>query len=94
MRRMSIVFVCAMSALIAGTGLAADGYAQTPMSDADYCQALVRAFDVNGPQRGRWETDLDVAVATAQCNQGNPGPAIPVLQKKLRDADIPVPTRT
>jgi hypothetical protein len=38
--------------------------------------------------------DTDAAVAIAQCREGNPKPAIPVLEKKLRDNRIPVPPRT
>jgi hypothetical protein len=33
------------------------------------------------------------AVAIAQCDEGDPGPAIPVLQQQLRDRDIAVPSR-
>ncbi len=33
------------------------------------------------------------AVAIAQCDEGDPGPAIPVLQQQLRDRGIAVPSR-
>jgi hypothetical protein len=38
--------------------------------------------------------DTDTAVAIAQCQEGNPKPAIPVLEQKLRDNRITVPPRT
>jgi hypothetical protein len=34
------------------------------------------------------------AVAIAQCQEGNPGPAIPVLEQQLRDRDIALPARS
>jgi hypothetical protein len=47
-----------------------------------------------GLKYGRTEVGNATAVAIAQCQEGNPEPAIPVLEQKLREADIPVPTRT
>jgi hypothetical protein len=87
------VLAAAILSMVIGLGVATSSNAQSPMGDADYCQALIKAWDVGGPQRGRQETDLDASVAIAQCREGDPGPAIPVLQQKLRDAKIPVPTR-
>ena len=37
--------------------------------------------------------DLDAKVAIAQCQEGNPEPAIPVLEQKLRDNRVTVPAR-
>jgi hypothetical protein len=48
----------------------------------------------SGLKYGRSEVGNATAVAIAQCQEGNPAPAIPVLQKKLRDNRIPVPPRT
>jgi hypothetical protein len=66
------------------------------MSDQDYCRLLVDKYTIGsdqGQKYGRSEVGNATAVAIAQCQEGNPGPAIPVLQQKLREADIPVPTR-
>jgi hypothetical protein len=93
MNKSTSLLAATIISLVVGLGFATGGNAQSPMGDADYCQALIKAWDVGGPQRGRWEGELDTAVAIAQCREGDPGPAIPVLQQKLRDAKIPVPTR-
>jgi hypothetical protein len=45
-------------------------------------------------ERGFAPESLDTSVAIAQCQEGNPGPAIPVLEKLLRDNGFTVPTRT
>ena len=92
--KISVPLLGGVASLIAGLAIVTNGNAQTPMSDAAYCQALIKAWDVGGPQRGRVETDLDASVAIAQCREGNPAPAIPVLERKLRDAQIPVPSRS
>jgi len=49
---------------------------------------------LGGDTRGGEPADLDAKVAIAQCQEGNPKPAIPVLEQKLRDNRIPVPPRT
>ena len=89
----SIPILAAIASIVAGTSIAVSANAEGPMSDAAYCHALVDAYKVGGDHRGRWEGDLDFAVATAQCDQGNPGPAIPVLEQKLREARIDIPKR-
>jgi hypothetical protein len=94
MNKSVTLFIATIASLIAGVCIVTGSNAQSPMGDADYCQALIKAWDVNGPQRGRVETDLGASVAIAQCREGNPEPAIPVLEKKLRDNRIPVPPRT
>jgi hypothetical protein len=94
MSKFYTLFIATIASSIAGVCIVTSSNAQSPMGDADYCQALVKAWDVGGPQRGRVETDLDASVAIAQCREGNPKPAIPVLQQKLRDNRIPVPPRT
>ena len=72
--------------------------------DAAYCQSLVDTYttyvgSVGGSLGGNTTTrgaraDLDAKVAIAQCQEGNTGPAIPVLEQKLRDARVDVPPRT
>jgi hypothetical protein len=83
-------------ASVAGLGFAASSNAQSPMSDQNYCRLLVEKLMIGtdrGLKYGRSEVGNATAVAIAQCQEGNPGPAIPVLLEKLREADIPVPTR-
>jgi hypothetical protein len=88
------LFVAAIAPLIAGLCIATGSNAQTTTSDSAYCQSLVKALSMGGDARGSLMVDTDAAVAIAQCQEGNPAPAIPVLQKKLRDNRIPVPPRT
>jgi hypothetical protein len=99
MRKSTSLLAAAIASLVVGVGLATSGNAQTfapsSMSDQAYCQALLK----EGREHG-WGTvrGLPVgnatAVAIAQCQEGDPGPAIPVLEQKLRDAKISLPKRT
>jgi hypothetical protein len=96
MTKFSSLLTAAIVASIAGLGLAASGNAQSPMSDQAYCRLLVEKLTIGtdrGLKYGRSEVGNATAVAIAQCQEGEPGPAIPVLEQKLREADIPVPTR-
>jgi len=70
--------------------------------DVAYCQRLVGQYttyvgSVGGTLGGSSDrgspADLDAKVAIAQCQEGNTGPAIPVLEQKLRDARVAVPPR-
>jgi hypothetical protein len=70
--------------------------------DLAYCQKLVAQYttyvgSVGGTLGGNSDrgapADLDAKVAIAQCQEGNTGPAIPVLEQKLRDAKVAVPAR-
>jgi len=79
--------------------LAGSSNAQSPASDQAYCHALVESLRQYNcgvarikcqPSRGNLGTD----VAVSQCQHGNTGPAIPVLEKLLRDRDIALPPRT
>lgn len=63
-------------------------------TDAQYCQALVKAYTGGGNARGSLQPDNAIAVAIAQCQEGNATPAIPVLEQKLRDRNIAVPARS
>jgi hypothetical protein len=72
-------------------------------ADTAYCQSLIDNYttyvgSVGGTLGGNSErsapADLDAKVAIAQCQEGNTGPAIPVLEQKLRDARVAVPPRT
>jgi hypothetical protein len=76
--------------------IATDSNAQSPMSDQAYCHSLVKTLrDVAlGHGRGGLSVGNATAVAIAQCEEGDPGPAIPVLEQQLRDRDITVPSRS
>jgi hypothetical protein len=64
------------------------------MSDEAYCQSLVKIFTTGGGLRGDADIDLEAYVAVAQCRAGNPSPAIPVLEQKLRDIGYTLPSRS
>jgi hypothetical protein len=96
MTKSTSLLAAAIVASIVGLGFAASGNAQSPMSDQAYCRLLVEKLTIGtdrGLKYGRSEVGNATAVAIAQCQEVEPGPAIPVLEQKLRDADIPVPTR-
>ena len=87
----------AIVSLVVGLGVTTSSNAQSPMSDQDYCRLLVDKYMVGSDQGlkyGRSEVGNATAVAIAQCQEGNPGPAIPVLEQKLRDNGYTVPSRT
>jgi hypothetical protein len=87
----------AIVSLVVGLGIATSSNAQSPMSDQDYCRLLVDKYMIGSDQGlkyGRSEVGNATAVAIAQCQEGNSGPAISVLKEKLREADIPVPERS
>jgi hypothetical protein len=83
----------AIAIAVASFGTATNSNAQSPMSDQDYCHSLVTAYS-QGYARGSLPVGNETAVAIAQCQEGNAKPAIPVLEQKLRDADIPLPARS
>ncbi|MEA2847400.1 MAG: hypothetical protein QOG78_2681 [Rhodospirillaceae bacterium] len=96
MTKSTSLVATAIVSLVVGLGVTTSSNAQSPMSDQDYCRLLVDKYTIGsdqGQKYGRSEVGNATAVAIAQCQEGNPGPAIPVLQQKLREADIPVPTR-
>lgn len=62
-------------------------------TDAQYCQALVKAYTGGGNARGSLQPDNAIAVAIAQCQEGKPAPAIPVLEQALKDAKVTLPPR-
>ena len=92
----SIVLAAAVTSVIAGLALSTSSNAQSPMSDEAYCKSLVKTLRDVGLGRGRGGLAVSnaAAVAIAQCDEGEPGPAIPVLERQLRDRDIAVPRRS
>ena len=106
MSKSAILLSAAIVSLTAGACTATNGGAQFATAarpgDAAYCQSLVNLYtaytgtvggSLGGDTTGGEPADLDASVAIAQCQEGNPGPAIPVLQQKLRDSRVAVPPR-
>jgi len=99
MKKSATFLVAAIAPLVAGMCIAASSNAQSTTSDEAYCQALAKLYmtyvgSVGGSLGGDYSNgpgaaDVDGKVAIAQCQEGNPGPAIPVLEQKLRDNRIP-----
>jgi hypothetical protein len=93
MTKSTSLLAAAIVSLAVGLGFATSSNAQSPTSDQAYCQSLVKALrEGTGTVRGL-PVGNATAVAIAQCQEGEPGPAIPVLEQQLRDRDIAVPTR-
>jgi hypothetical protein len=100
------LFIAASGSLLAVACTAAGGGSRPTSAqpgDVAYCQRLVTQYttyvgSVGGALGGSSDrgspADLDAKVAIAQCQEGNTGPAIPVLEQKLRDARVAVPPRT
>jgi hypothetical protein len=86
--------------LVAAALLSAGACAPAPIPSADqrYCWALSELYQryVGNPitETGSIRrNDADAQRALAQCQQRNPGPAIPVLERKLLDAGFTLPPR-
>jgi hypothetical protein len=88
------LFAAAIASLIAGMGIVTSSNAQSATSDATYCQSLIKAYAIGGNARGSLPVGNATAIAINQCRDGNPRPAIPVLEQKLRDSNIAVPSRS
>jgi len=84
----------AIASVVAGLSIATNSNAQSAAGDAACCHSLVNAYTMGGNARGSSPVGVGTAVAIAQCQEGNPGPAIPVLEQKLHAADIPLPARS
>ena len=84
-------------ALGLGLGLlaAAPLSAQGTMTDREYCTALSATYNRYLGQTARTNTFPDVAAgnAIADCERGNTAAAIPVLERKLRNAGFTLPVR-
>jgi hypothetical protein len=93
MRKMMNVFAGSALALVVGAGFAASSSAQDLTKDEAYCRQLVDTYRPSH-DGGPWSESLDLSVAVDQCRSGNPEPAIPVLQKRLRDLGYTVPARS
>jgi hypothetical protein len=94
MNKSAKLLIAAIAPLIAGVGIATSSNAQSKVSDEVYCRSLITVYTDGRSERGFAPESLETSVAIAQCQEGNPGPAIPVLEKLLRDNGFTVPTRT
>ena len=94
MRKMMNVLVGSTVALVVGAGFAASSNAQDLTKDEAYCRQLVDAYRGGGRGLEGWSESLDLSVADDQCWTGNPEPAIPVLEKRLRDMGYTLPPRS
>ena len=71
--------------------------ASAQMNDAAYCKALTQKYEVyiftTSVGRSPGVGTVDGSVAIEQCKAGNTATGIPVLEKKLRNARIDLPSR-
>jgi hypothetical protein len=71
--------------------------ASAQTTDADYCKALAQKYEVYISSKTTGRTPgagtIDGSVAIEQCKAGNTASGIPVLEQKLRDARIDLPSR-
>lgn len=70
--------------------LAAPALAQSNQNDMIYCKAMIASYRDFARSA---QVDAEVAVAIAQCDSGNAAAAIPVLEKHLKAAKVPLPPR-
>jgi len=84
----------AITSLVAGMCIATSSNAQPTTSDTAYCRSLINAYAKGGKRQGQPPVGNATAVAIGQCQEGNPGSAIPVLEQRLRDRNIAVPARS
>jgi hypothetical protein len=100
------LLIAASASSLAGACTATGGApgSMTPAhrSDVAYCQSLADKYityvgTVGGTLGGNTDrgapADLEAKVAIAQCQEGNTGPAIPVIEQKLRDGKVALPAR-
>ena len=69
--------------------------AMAQSNDAAYCKALIQSYQryaINTGSHSPNTGGLDGQVAVERCRAGDPS-GIPVLEQKLRDAGVELPTR-
>ena len=59
-------------------------------ADAKYCEALSTKYR----EVSSFQSDSPQAVAMAKCKAGDTASGIPVLEKALKNAKVPLPPRT
>ena len=94
MKKSTLRLAAAIASLVVGVGFATSSNAQSPMSDQDYCQSLLKALrESTGSVRGL-PVGNATAVAIAQCQEGDSESAIPVLEQQMHDRKINLPPRS
>jgi hypothetical protein len=93
MKKTTVLLASAVVPLVAGLVISASSNAQSAMTDEAYCRVLVKELTHGGIERGFAPESLETSVAINQCLDGNPQPAIPVLERKLIGSDFNVPSR-
>ena len=93
MKKTTVLLASAVVPLVAGLVISASSNAQSAMTDEAYCRVLVKELTHGGIERGFAPESLETSVAINQCLDGNPQPAIPVLERKLIGNDFNVPPR-
>ena len=86
-----------MAAAVLGWPMAAQAE-NASAADQRYCAQLSDLYvrylgRAEGPPRTGVTPDVDGGVALAKCREGQPADAIPVLERKLRDAGFSLPPR-
>jgi len=94
MKKTTVLLASAVVPLVAGLVISASSNAQSAMNDKAYCRVLVKELTHGGIERGFAPESLETSVAINQCRDGNPRPAIPVLERKLRGSGYTVPPRS
>ena len=94
MKKTATLLAAAIVPLVAGMSIATSSSAQSATNDEAYCVSLVNEYTHGGIERGFSPESLDTSVAINQCRDGNPRPAIPVLEQKLRGNDYTLPPRS
>ncbi len=66
-----------------------------PLTDREYCDALAATYNrFLGMTSSRASMpDVNASEAIAACQKGNTAAGIPVLETKLRNAQLPLPSR-
>jgi hypothetical protein len=86
-----------LAALAASVGFAPVSNAQDLAKDTAYCRQLIQVYQggtAGAGARSDASESLATTVAIDQCRSGNPEPAIPVLQERLRANGYTVPTQS
>lgn len=92
-KRLVLAFAVPALAMVAAGP--APSRAQAPMTEQEYCDALVATYNRYLGQSSARSQFPDVAAgnAIADCQRGRPASGIPVLERKLRNAGFTLPVR-
>jgi hypothetical protein len=82
-----------VATLLTAAAYAPSSYAQDLAKDEAYCRQLIHEYSMGQPRKTTIES-LRTIVAIDQCRSGNPEPAIPVLEQRMRDEGFTVPPRS